>query len=166
MTKLSYTLLGELSGNKYHKLLNYAIADCSYALLVLRDSRELDSGAIRFIKRLSPFLYKEERTTEWPGTILFNHEATVFQYYFMDEFVAILNQSVSSLYEWQQPGFPEDLCLLRKDGSPWFVTISHEKDSYFLLLKDELIRLLSAFPDLQPSIENAESERKKLPNHE
>jgi hypothetical protein len=38
-----------------------------------------------------------------------------------------------ALYEWRQPNYPEDLCLLRQDRSPWLVSIAHENDSYLCL---------------------------------
>ena len=42
---------------------------------------------------------------------------------------------------------PEDLCLLRRGGEPWLVTISYEHDSYVLVSQEELEWLRKELPD-------------------
>ena len=49
---------------------------------------------------------------------------------------------------WRQPDLPEDLCLLRADGSPWLATIAHEADGFLLLSEAEREDLNTRVPAL------------------
>jgi hypothetical protein len=53
---------------------------------------------------------------------------------------------VEGLYEWQQPERPEDLALLRRDGTPLLGSSAHERDGFLVLDEDELERLSLTLP--------------------
>lgn len=139
----------------YRRILDLALHSCDQALLVLRDSVNINQQGTQLLKTLEPhLLQKLSRTTQWPGTVLHFSElfpdntATVYYFRFCPESARILKDSVESLYSWRQPEYPEDLCLLRPDGSPWLVSITHEEDSYFELTAQEKDQLLFNVPDL------------------
>ena len=81
------------------------------------------------MEKLGPHLLSVTQETEWPGTRLFDDTATVHRFSFNFETAQILKDAAGRLYDWIQPHLPEDLSILRHDGSPWLVTITHERYS-------------------------------------
>ena len=146
-------LLIEPSNQDYYDLLDYALAECQYVLVAVRDTIQLNSKGQEVLEKLSNYLYNEKQTDEWPGTKLLNNQARVLQFHYVPGSVEILKVAVSSLYQWLQPDLPEDLCLLRADETPWLVTISHENDGYFVLLDQEKNHLFSALPQYRLMME-------------
>jgi hypothetical protein len=143
-------------GDIYRAILDYSPHICSAALLAIRSSDEVgQAGALgpegqEVIDRLRPFLLFERRSSEWPGTQLFGHTATVLTFSLESGCVEILKEAANRFCEWRQPALPEDLCLLRQDGSPWLITIAHEGDTYFKLSGKEKMELMKAIPALGP----------------
>lgn len=87
--------------------------------MVLRhDDTPLLPGGLRVLEALEPWLMWKTESSEWPGTVLQGHTATVWRYHLTVETAAIIKNAVSGLYDWLQPDLPEDLRLLRADGSP------------------------------------------------
>ena len=147
MDKYTYNLFVEPSGCNYKNLLDYALGDCKFFLLVTdRDNKQLSPRGKEVLNQLTPFLYKMEMRLEWPGTNLLGNAVPVYTYHFDQDSAEILKSSTEGLYQWQRPDLPDDLCLLRYDESPWLVTIAHEGDSYFELTVEEMDRLLKALP--------------------
>lgn len=131
----------------YRTLLNYAVGRYNTALLVTRQTLALERAAEHVLQRLAPFLNQEHQGSQWPGTQLLSGETATLHYYNLSEPCAkILQEAVDRLYGWQQPERPEDLCLLRADGSPWLVSIAHEHDGYLELTPEERDELLRAIP--------------------
>lgn len=153
MEKSTCNLLIEPSNQDYYDLLDYALAECKYVLVVIRDTIQLNSKGQEVLGKLSNYLFKEKQSGEWPGTKLLNSQARVLQFHYVPGSVEIVKGAVSSLYKWLQPDLPEDLCLLRADETPWLVTISHENDGYFVLLDQEKNHLFSALPQYRLMIE-------------
>lgn len=153
MKKNTYNLLIEPSNQDYYDLLDYASAECKYALVAIRDTIQLNSKGQEVLEKLSKYLYEEKQADEWPGTKLLNSQARIFQFHYVPGSAEILKGAVSSLYKWLQPDLPEDLCLLRADETPWLVTISHENDGYFVLIDQEKNRLFSTLPQYRSMIE-------------
>jgi len=153
MKKTIYNLLIEPSNEDYYDLLDYAITECKYALVAIRDTLQLDSKGQEVLQKLSNYMDIEKQTDEWPGTKLLYRQARVLKYHYVPELVEILKTAVPSLYKWLQPELPEDLCLLRADETPWLVTISHENDGYFVLSEQEQNRFFLALPQYRFMVE-------------
>ncbi len=86
---------------------------------------------------LKPLLIFGCRQNKWPGNEVYNLNPTAYytvEYYNIQErFIpnakdlaekALL--TVDSLYEWDHPNRPMDLCMYR-DGICWFYVVAHEK---------------------------------------
>ncbi|MFL5737765.1 MAG: hypothetical protein ACJ76P_10540 [Actinomycetota bacterium] len=56
-----------------------------------------------------------------------------------EESSSLLAHSVDGLFQWRQPGRPEDLSLLLADGAPWLTSIAHEEMAW--IDGDEAMRL-------------------------
>lgn len=150
----------------YRKLIDTAICFCNSGLLVVRETINLDESGTKVIQGLERFITEKTRSSKWPGTILLcneafpNNVATIYSFRFCLDSAEILKNSVKGLYSWRQPEYPEDLCLLRPDGSPWLVSITHENDSYLRLATEEEITILNSIPELGPfTIRPLEEER-------
>jgi len=79
---------------------------------------------------LKPFLIKKYKSSEWPGTKLIGHEATIYVLHYNKETITILKKYTNSLFEWIQPNLPEDICFLDENENAILITITHEKDAF------------------------------------
>lgn len=138
---LPLDIMREPIGEEYRLLLEALLTVCSRALLVVRDDMPIDSQGKEKLNCLRPYLVSNELRREWPGTKLLSGTARVQEYRFDGGCCETLGQLVDGLYGWRQPDAPEDLCLLRHDGSPALVSIAHEEDSCLDLTSQELRRL-------------------------
>jgi hypothetical protein len=77
--------------------------------------------------------------------------AHIYRYSAIPEFAHLLKNATDSLYLWQQPFLLEDICFIRDDGNPIFVTISHEKDAYLELDEHEYKDIIPILPSLELS---------------
>lgn len=148
MTTNIYDIVEEPQGNIYHEILNCASDYSSEFLLVLRHSLPADEAAQDIIDALSPFLISRSEQEEWPGTRLFEETASVHRFKVCSPAMEILRLASDSLFAWQQPQLPEDLCFLRSNGTPWLVTIAHEQDAYFSLSHEEKVDIEAAIGGL------------------
>ena len=153
--KFIFDIRIEPRGETYRRVIDLALHFCDQALLVIRTNISLSPYGAQTLKFLEPFLLRKmAKATQWPGTVLHYNDlfpdntATVYYYRLCSESARILKDAVEGLYSWKQPECPEDLCLLRSDGSPWLVTITHEEDSYLELTPKEKDRLLADVPEL------------------
>lgn len=110
---------------------------------MLRDALSVDDAALG---RFEKCAIQQTRAAAWPGTQRLGGEATVLWIHLDAVATAVLASAVDGLYDWRQPRTPEDLCLLRADGSPVLVTISHEADGYLVLTPAEQEVVLAACP--------------------
>jgi hypothetical protein len=143
----TYDLRQEPLGAVYRALVAAAAEVCDGFVLVRRHEATITESALRVIEHLSPWLLEESEASEWPGTELLGHTA-VYKFKATAETLAFLAQRVDRLYAWCQPDLPEDLCLLREDGSPWLATIAHEADGFLMLSEAEREDLITRVPAL------------------
>ena len=134
----AYSFKSELSEREYNDLLDLSLSFCSQALVVIRGSCPLSSRGQDVLSKLEEFEISRERRSEWPGTRLHGADATVVIYKLCVASVSVLKQLSGDLYSWREPNSPEDLCLLRSDGTPWLVSIAHERDAYMELYDREV----------------------------
>lgn len=144
-----YNLVDDLTQNQYHRLLEFASNYCDTFQLVIRETIGLDESAEQILKSLKPFLIKESAESEWLGTRLTDgSKAGVFLFTFSSETISLLKSASYSLFSWIQPKLPEDISLIRSDGKPFLVSISHEADGYLLLSSQEKFLLNIEIRDL------------------
>jgi hypothetical protein len=149
--RVCYSVLNEPSGDVYRGLIEISLEFCSSLLLVVRSSIRLESHAHAVLSRLEPFLLHQGEESEWPGTQLLDHFATVYQFKLDDQTAGIMVSAADSLYAWRQPELPEDPCFMSHDGEAWLTTISHERDAYLMLKPDEASHLQSRIQGLNLS---------------
>jgi hypothetical protein len=119
------------------------------AILVVRMPEPLDAGARTLLDDLRPHLVRQDWTTEWPGTRLLGDRAWVGRYELTHDCVAVLAGAASGMFQWQHPALPEDLSLLRADGTTWFASTANERAASFELSEVERRALLDDLPALR-----------------
>ena len=120
----------EPRGRTYEALVDYLGNRCSSFSLVWREQLSFEEPARVIADRLRPFLIREERTNEWPGTRLSGHMATVRHYRSTQDSLAVLKRQ-ASLFSWEASASPEDLAFYDNAGACVFGSVSHEKDAWF-----------------------------------
>jgi hypothetical protein len=115
-------------------------------MLVVRDGLPLNSSGRAKLDRVRPWFVGETRQREWPGTTLLSGESCIKEYSFDSGCCRMLSTLVEGLYGWRSPDAPEDLCLLRSEGSPALVSIAHEADSYLEITSLEMHKIELACP--------------------
>lgn len=148
-------ILAEPKGEIYFSLLAYTKKRCSTFSLVRRNQLLSKERALQLETRLLPFLVSTTVTDEWPGTKLYGHQANINKYHVNEDSIKLLSE-VDGLYSWVAPDFPEDLVFYNSDGSPWLVSISHERDSYIQDSKSNLENLLKQIPGLKVEVTKGE----------
>jgi len=147
MSMRTYSIAEEPAGAVYKDLLDAGARFCRRALVVVRPSIVLADAGGKVLELLRAWNGTEQMASEWPGTRLLKGTAALLTFDLNRESLLLL-RSVPGLYSWQQPDLPEDLCLLRADGTPWLVSISHENDAYLNLEEAEAALLRKDVPGL------------------
>lgn len=148
MNRYVYNLVDEVKGESYVRLLHHALSHCDSFILVIRHSLDVNPSAKTVLNRLESFLIERAERNEWPGTKLLSETAQVNTFKFLPPTASALAEVADGLFSWTQPELPEDLCLIRKDGTPWLVTIAHEEDAYMMLSPEESAALTESIPAL------------------
>ena len=134
---LIYGLSRNWTQEDYARLLEAAFTRCNSFVLVNRG--HLSPTGNQLLSCLNPFLIESRRSSAWPGTRLLDHKtAEIRKFRLTADSAAALRESVGSLWDWEEPHHPEDLSFLRPSGSPWFISITHERDAFFKLLEGEI----------------------------
>jgi hypothetical protein len=113
----------------YQDLLEYAESECDSFSLVWRSEFNFQKSAWDITDKLSKHLINELPVNKWPGTEIFDGKALLRTYSINAESIAIL-KSVSSVFDWLAPGYPEDLAFYKNENVV-FVSIAHEGEAWF-----------------------------------
>lgn len=92
---------------------------------------------------LKSYTVYEKKTTMWPGTITLNENNHIYN---MVVYKSIPNVEEAlltafSLYAWDYPILPMDLCFYR-DGYAWFELCAHERWNRIIIENDEDVQML------------------------
>lgn len=162
MPRRNVSLLREPRGDVYRDLIRIAPRWADRAGLVLRDL-----GDATYASRMEPVLeplrddiLSRRAVTEWPGTQLFSEEIVeLVEFRLVPEGLEYLTRIARGLYSWKFPALPEDLHFMRSAGTPWLVSIAHERDAYFVIDELEQAELVQALPwlDRRLRVDSADS---------
>lgn len=143
-----YDLIAEPTPTEFEGILTAGLRISSFLSVVLRPGLGLGNTGIALLERIELNLVDTREVTEWPGTKLFGGTATLNTYLLSESLLLELITVQPNLFMWTQPELPEDICLYRKDHTPWFCTIAHEKEGWFILQEDEARMLTRLLPSL------------------
>ena len=125
-------IASEPRGRTYSDLLYRAFPWCAQLTLVVvplpGGADPLLPGGRRVLAELETYLISATDESEWPGTRL-EGGATgrVHRYRLHPEVLDIVTAATDHLYGWCPPDLPQDLALLRGDGSPFLATVTQDQ---------------------------------------
>jgi hypothetical protein len=144
----TFDIVIEPAGETYRAVVAFATRLSSSFSLVWRHQLSFDASAAAVERELRPFLFEEIETSEWPGTTLIGHSATVRTYRLSAGSARAL-ATARGLFDWQAPARPEDLAFYAADGRCWLGSIAHERDAFIALAAHDLAALRTAVPQLK-----------------
>ena len=148
MPREKYWIYREPAEKDYAQLLEFCAKRCPKCTLVMEQPQQFGKNCHQFLLSQKEHLIETTNQTEWPGTRLMGHSASVHWYRVTPELIAALKAKVRSLYEWIIPDLPEDLAFYWPDGSPLLGTCSHERFAFVYLSESEFDEFKQEVPDL------------------
>lgn len=141
----------EPTGELWRRILTFAVGRFPAILFVERDEAPVEDRSI--IEALRPALVDERRSSRWPGTQLYGAEATVWRHRLDADVARRLVGAAEGLYRWLAPDLPEDLCILRADGTAWLGSIAHEETAWLSVTAAEWAAVSAAIPELASAVD-------------
>lgn len=141
--RATWNITAACKGALYIQLLHAAAPlSAKFGLIVHVPIDRLREPANAVMSRLDPHLITVEHVTEWPGTKTFGGRTEKrFLYRITPDSLHVLATAARDLYAWVNPDLPEDLHLLRQDGSTVLGTIAQEDDGWLELEPEEYAAL-------------------------
>lgn len=135
-----YNLPANVARDDYAGLLtSLAPFAAAFGLIVHSRSVRLTEHAVSVLRSLEPLLLSERQTSTWPGTELVgDRTSTLYTYRLDPASTKVLINSAGSLFDWVNPALPEDLHLVRADGTTVLGTVAQEEDAWLELRPEEL----------------------------
>ncbi|MEV6269044.1 hypothetical protein AB0L64_17865 [Kribbella sp. NPDC051936] len=144
----TYNLVGPAVGEDYRALLR-AVAPLAEVFGVLDKGprTRMDESGNEVLRRLGEHLLGADEVQAWPGSVIVGR-STQDRYLFRldDESLEVLTTAASSLFDWVWPRLPEDLHLLRADGSTVLGTVAQEDDAWLELTAAEYDAVTGRLP--------------------
>lgn len=142
METVIYDLLEEVTGPSYDALLDFCHRHGTHCSLVVREDDAEREGIVGFLQVAQPYLHDAAAQSEWPGTQLSGHTATVYRYQLSADLLTLLKTRSRGLFDWVSIGglnreLPEDLAVYRADGSILLGSIAQECEAWLELTSDE-----------------------------
>jgi hypothetical protein len=149
MTRLVYDFTEEPAADLLRSLLIEASEIATTCGFVVQADFPTNQRATRLATELHPYLTTTEEVTSWPGTQLYGEKRAIrYEYTFSQYVTGLLLEAADGLYDWVAPDLPEDLHLLRQDGSVFLGSVAHERDAWLETEEDEFARLAQSVPRL------------------
>ena len=148
----TFDIITEPAGATYRELVAFAEAFSGSFSLVWRDQLSFDASAAALKGVLRPFMIRQTRSSDWPGTTLIRHSAMVRTYRWSPDSARTL-AAADRLFAWHAPARPEDLAFYAPDGRCWLGSIAHEREAFIDFDAKDLAALRLAVPalELRPS---------------
>ncbi|RDC49142.1 hypothetical protein DVA85_25310 [Acinetobacter sp. RIT592] len=117
--------IGNVEGRGYKEFIDLAASLSDKFLLVERNDMSSSDNLINVLKKLESSLIEMKEESEWASAMLTESTVKVYYYKIDDNSKNVLKEEVNSLFSWEQPNLPEDLCFINGYES-WISTSSHE----------------------------------------
>ncbi|MGL5347847.1 MAG: hypothetical protein ACRDA3_10885 [Peptostreptococcaceae bacterium] len=115
-----------VQGDAYKEFIDLVSSFSSKFLFVEREDMDSNVNLKKVLRKLENSLIEMRIQSEWPTTMLGEGAVAKVYYYKIDNNSKnVLKEESDSLFAWEQPNLPEDLCFL-KDDKAWISSCSHE----------------------------------------
>ncbi len=117
-------ILNEPKGENYEELIQLAFDRCDTFLFIKHSQLTYFQSFDILLEELKDDFICRKVQNEWPGT---RSVPTAMVYYFRtsEKSRETVKKITDSLFNWQAPYLPDDLCFLR-NNKEWLVTTAHE----------------------------------------
>lgn len=123
----------KFAGDTYRKLINYGLMSCDAFMFMCCDyynSAIYKRRVKPFIKDFQSMAIKRRHDPQWPGTVIGDDgkkksKKYNINFYKCDAGAYYLLIQPDTIFGWEYPYYPEDLCFFRH-GYVWMTTVSHE----------------------------------------
>lgn len=141
MARRTFEIAVEPRGGTYHDLIYRSFPWCAELVLVtvpLEGGDPLLPDGRRVLTELEPFRRSTTMGPAWPGTRLGGDGVgQVHRYQVEPPLLDVVATATDHLYGWRPPALPQDIALLRGDGSPFLVTVTQQEWAALELDPDE-----------------------------
>lgn len=139
-------------GDSYRAVLNLAASKGFRGLLVVHNHLDADALAFGVLEELRGWTISRHTDNKWPGTTTGEPlGVTVVVFDLTPDALDVLRR-VETFTDWSGPDLPEDLALLRPDGTTWLATVAHEGWVWFEVTEAEKVEIELAVPTLAPLV--------------
>jgi hypothetical protein len=114
----------------------------------LREELDLSESGRVIVARIGPRLLARKPGAPCPWNELLEPYTFLLHFKLDDVIVEEVLRASDGLYGWQQPSLPEDLALLRDDGSTILGSIAQHHDSWLEVTYQEFESIVRAIPPL------------------
>lgn len=144
------SIIQEPLGETYKKLIEYAAKRSSkFALVHNLSFSEAEKKYFNILAQMEPYLIKKIKHNSWPGITNYGCCSVIYYFQCNRDTVSILQNTANSLYQWILPKLPMDLSFIDENNYEWFVSVSHERDSWLNICDEEKQKILDYVPNLQ-----------------
>lgn len=149
----TFEIAAEPRGHTYNDLLYRSFPWCAELWLVVvpisgGGDALLPTGR-DVLRELEPYLRSADEAGEWPGTRLeAGATARVHRYALRPPVLDVVAGATDRLYAWRHPELPQDLALVRADGTPFLATVTNEAWAGLTLDDDERQIFGGTLPEL------------------
>ncbi|TGL16877.1 hypothetical protein [Leptospira meyeri] len=124
--------MNKVKNGDLFEIIGKCLPNCNKFIFVVRPELGIGELGKKFIEDLASKILEINTRNKWPGTELIGDEAIVYKAKFDSDSARIITKYSHDLFSWVQPNLPEDLCFLSEENeTPFFISITHEKDAYY-----------------------------------
>ena len=123
-------ILNEPKGENYKELIQLAFDKCDIFLFIKHSQLTYYQSFDTLLGELKDDFICDKEQSEWPGTLSVP-TATVYYFRTSEKSREIIKNITDSLFNWQAPYLPDDLCFLR-NNKEWLVTTAHAQYCHIL----------------------------------
>lgn len=123
-------ILNEPKGENYKELIQLAFDKYDIFLFIKHSQLAYYQSFDTLLGELKDDFICNKEQSEWPGTLSVP-TATVYYFRTSEKSREIIKNITDSLFNWQAPYLPDDLCFLR-NNKEWLVTTAHAQYCHIL----------------------------------
>ncbi len=146
MNRYTYDTFSNIEGELYQSLLHVGMQFANQGGFVIRSQGETIN---QVLEEFLPYFIEDSLQSAWPGTQLTSSQERVILFELNPTTLELLQQNSNSIFSWILPDLPEDLFLLREDGTPWMGSVAHEEYIFFEFTEEESRIFFEEFPTLK-----------------
>ena len=123
-------ILNEPKGENYKELIQLAFDKCDTFLFIKHSQLTYYQSFDILLEELKGDFICNKEQSQWPGTLSVP-TAMVYYFHTSEKSRERIKNITDSLFNWQAPYLPDDLCFLR-DNKEWLVTTAHGQYCHIL----------------------------------